>query len=231
MQVTTEAAEYPRSILIFDLDSIAQVRTDLLGIQGSLTESNRPEQMDSDKLRNSTVQYIIHRQDLLSMTLQFIADRADVAASPSSTANSLWLIAMAQHPYVVRRYKEAVLWPKTPAEEAEDKRERELAQEVVCSRCGETFVPAENSDQACYYHLSNEVYCDIYVNQEMQRLNAEGAGGYSNRALNIDYRPKESWMQLADQRNLLHSSLRYRCCSKSVNDRDNGCQLDNHPYP
>ncbi|KAJ3124110.1 hypothetical protein HK098_001379 [Nowakowskiella sp. JEL0407] len=87
-QLMEEAENYPSSIIIFDLDSIAQIWKDPGG--------------DS----------VVQRQELLAMTLQYIKDLPAVMDSSSK----VWVAVISQDPFITKRYKETINWPRSAVE-------------------------------------------------------------------------------------------------------------------
>ncbi|KAJ3038358.1 hypothetical protein HDV00_000779 [Rhizophlyctis rosea] len=266
LALVSEAAQYPSSMLIFDLDSIAQVRTEVSGVrQQSSSETN----MEGD---DGSAQYVVHRQDLLSMTLQVIKDHIDVSVSgtpsfsparrqttrkaphtptlpnsandsfnsttngrPASSSHAVssgsWLVAMAEHPYIARRFRETIKWPLTPGQKRQRELQEELSSEKECKRCGERFLMEDADSLTCRKHRDDEVYCDSQLRTAVaavvQLAEKENTKGFHQLRLPHGlYKTEEEWLAIARETNLPFTELRFRCCGRGLGEE--GCMKATH---
>jgi len=126
----SECRRYPKSMLIFDLDSLV-----------SVSDNESVSNMGTSK------SFSLGNAKIFSLAVE-----AAKKAVYSQSGQEIWVVMISKHSYMTKMYKKATGWFMT-AEEEEALRQEELAREgQVCKRCKEIYTEAENKFTACTYH-------------------------------------------------------------------------------
>ncbi|KAI8919515.1 hypothetical protein BC831DRAFT_481480 [Entophlyctis helioformis] len=209
LQVTAEATQYPSSILLFDLDSIAQIRTEL-------RSSTNPDQPDDNR------DFVINRQDLFTMAVQYFKDLAAVDGTPH------WVVAISEHAHILRLFKESVNWPKSGSGSGSrgsgGGNGGTAAAMTICSRCDQR-VSRNDRSWTCSKHRVNQVYSQTDYNTATQvglqaALHAAGRPGSPSSTSpaptpatsQLAYYDKNEAVEYAARTGRPFTDMRYRCC-------------------
>jgi len=126
----SECRRYPKSMLIFDLDS-------LVGVSDNESVSN----MGTSKSFS-----------LGNARIFAIAIEAAKKAVYSQTGQEIWCVMISKHPYMTKMYKKAMAWFMTSEEEEALRQEEQSKEALTCKRCKEIYTEAENKFTSCTYH-------------------------------------------------------------------------------
>ena len=166
--VIEEAKNYQRSMVIFDLDSLANVSKNFESMTKDSAEAllfasrretfgttdrwgaKRPlDEDDGGNLRDEKFTYSMQRPNLLAWVLQEIVHT-------TSKDNLFWMVAISEDLVLTSKYKQmftASQWPLSDEEQKIEVTERELKQNRTCVRCKKLYTEMDNSADSCGRHL------------------------------------------------------------------------------
>jgi len=160
--VLEEARNYQRSMVIFDLDSLANVSKSFQSLTQESAEalllSARRETFftggrgnkgdDNSNLNDETFSFGMQRPNLLAMVLQEIVQS-------TSKNNLFWMVAMTEDLVLTSRFKQMFTtdqWPLVLEERENEETQRELRKQKLCKRCKKSYTEMENEPDSCSMH-------------------------------------------------------------------------------
>jgi len=149
--VVSETKNYDKSVIIFDLDSISQIKKEYQALKQDIEVSTKIAIERGDN--EASFSYTVQRPQ----TFQTILDILRKVDSDSKC----WFFAVSKHPKIVLDFKEALKWPPTPSVMEYEQKEIEMEKLYRCQFCNEIFNERQNLNEfKCYRHTKEIVLFD-----------------------------------------------------------------------
>ena len=149
--VVEETKKYGRAVVIFDLDSIAQLRKEYQSLKEDIKSASSVAIQGGDNASSFT--YVMQRP----LTFNFVLDLIKIL-NPNG---SCWFFAISNHKKLTLDFKETLKWPQTESEKDYERKEEEKEIPYRCSRCNEIFTERENMfEYKCNRHKQNTLVYD-----------------------------------------------------------------------
>ena len=195
---TKEATQHDSCLVIFDLDSIADLNKEYINLQSDIITASQPA-------------YINDRNDpqfacTSNQKQAFRAALECLAVVPNPDKNH-WFVAISNNNKLTLDFKDKVNWPATNQQK---KIEREILMNNIpkqCEFCFETFKEKDNDPNACGRHTSEYLYDEDLVNKLK-----------SKHKDNPNYDPFESEPTIYIKKEEVFSQLRSKSMKKTDND-------------
>eukprot|EP00026_Physarum_polycephalum_P000931 Phypoly_transcript_00932.p1 GENE.Phypoly_transcript_00932~~Phypoly_transcript_00932.p1 ORF type:complete len:1234 (+),score=229.03 Phypoly_transcript_00932:153-3854(+) len=149
-----EAKEYSSSMVIFDLDSLAQVTKNFNSLtkfsSRNILQAARREtkQDDLEEDDEANFSYHVAHPDVLASVLS-------EAYSAPAADKPFWVVVLSEDLYLTSRFKQKFTkeqWPLSERDQASAKKQEEDKKQRICRRCAKPFTNAENTIGACGKH-------------------------------------------------------------------------------
>ncbi|KAG2370744.1 hypothetical protein C9374_014267 [Naegleria lovaniensis] len=147
----TECREYHRSMMILDLDSIAEVTKEFTGLKEHETTAAN----SSLSAFSPSFSYRMLRNETVYRIFRLIHSITQTNISPK-----LWFTILSSDQYLIDLFKNKCRWPEC-AEELEKVQQFEKANEkkpLTCKNCRKQFFEDENEESSCRYHTKDTLY-------------------------------------------------------------------------
>nr|KAJ3412617.1 hypothetical protein HK105_002299 [Polyrhizophydium stewartii] len=214
LQVSSEASQYESSMLLFDLDSIAQIRTEVRANAGGESGEDARD-------------FVINRQDLFTMAVQYFKDLASQAETKH------WVVAISEHTHILRLFKESVNWPKLPGDMSGA---RKMAK---CLQCDQ-MVHVRDLSWSCTKHRFEELYSsfdyEVSSTQATQAMLTPPPPPRRGepmppppRGAMARFFNKSQAQEFAYRNNRPYTDMKYRCCDAPLFAP--GCLRAQHVLP
>lgn len=149
--VVSETTKYAKSVIIFDLDSISQIKKEYQSLKQDIEVSTKIAIERGDN--EASFSYPLQRPQ----TFQTILDIFRKVDSDSKC----WFFAVSKHPKIVFDFKQALKWPPTPSVTKFDQEEIDKEKLYRCKHCPEIFNERQNlNEYKCYRHTKQIVLFD-----------------------------------------------------------------------
>jgi hypothetical protein len=216
-----EATQYESCLVVFDLDSIADITKEYSSLQSDIKTASQVA-YSGDK-NDPQFSYASNRN------LAFRAALECLSMIPDKEKNQ-WFIAISNHNKLTLDFKEKTNWPATD-------QQRRIEQQIfmnnvpqICKFCTETFRAKDNNPNDCGRHSSNFLYDEDYVNRLKSLNNKPNYDPFTDDAvdkrllyipkLNVlaeiaKIEPKENQISLESARLKNISKYKWVCCRKT----------------
>ena len=151
--VVEETKKYGRAVVIFDLDSIAQLRKEYQSLKEDIKSASSVAIQGGNNA--SSFSYVMQRP----LTFTFVLDLIKIL-NPNG---SCWFFAISNHKKLTLDFKETLKWPQTESEKEYEREEEQKEIPYRCSRCNEIFTERENAfEYKCHRHKEEDTF--VYEN-------------------------------------------------------------------
>jgi hypothetical protein len=215
-----EATKYQSVLVIFDLDSIADLTQEfkgLSGIEGIQYASLKAFDRDQEK---PSFDYVINRIEAFRAALECFSEKI-------RPDKNHWIAAISNNTKLTLDLKLKSGWPQTELVKWHERIAEEEKKEKQCKVCGKCFSDRENDFNACTVHTSKELYNEkeldhlIKIIEEENKRNIEEKKKFGLQLPKLVNAAQEAWSKLPRTPSILVKSdrkdiadLRWVCCKK-----------------
>ena len=211
--IIEETRRYNKTVVIFDLDSIAQISKQYSSLKTDLDAPNE-KALEGNEEDTNTFTYHLEKPKTLADIIQ--------AFKSLSPVGPCWFFAVASNNKLLADFKRELKWPKTKSDHEYEEKQRELDQYYYCERCRKLFTERQNMKGFdCGKHESDTILFedpDLEFGQKRRRRTLYKVDEALRKCDNIKY---------------FASDFKYTCCEDDLRGR-NGCiacrHIPGHPY-
>lgn len=221
--IVEECEQYNKSLIIFDLDSIAEVTREYSGLREEIKSSVTSLRMDTltssgSGLGSPTFSYRMLRPQVITRVLRLLSSVQMVQKGPKT-----WYASISSDNFLSQFYKEKLLWPETDEDRMKKIELLENRRIRKCVVCDEEYTELENNSNACGRHAQEFLYLESEKREKEEKLKKtmenQGINAIidSKKVLSeLNRYSKADIVSLVSKFQIIGSDAKYFCCGRSV---------------